>query len=109
MNFDKVSAVLGHIASKKEILVDPVKIDTVSNGERPRASAESKRFFWFSRILYFWKISLRLQPLLTKLTRKKKEVWMDPQVRGEFSRIKEVTRNGPCVNLIWWDRKFGDL
>ena len=53
VNFDKVSAVLGHIASKKEILVDPVKIDTVSNGERPRASAESKRFFFFFLAGYY--------------------------------------------------------
>ena len=34
VNFDRASTVLGHIVSKKEISVDPAKIEAISNWKK---------------------------------------------------------------------------
>ena len=44
VNFDRVGTVLGKIVSKKEISVDPAKIEAVSNWERLRTQQNWKVF-----------------------------------------------------------------
>ena len=91
---------LGHVINKEGILVDPAKIEAVSNWERPTTPTEVRSFIGLAGYYRrFVKDFAKIAGPLTRLTRKtEKFVWTD-KCEESFQKLKERLVTAPVLAL----------
>jgi len=98
---------LGHIISGSGIVVDPSKIDAVSQWDTPKSVAEVRSFLglasYYPRFIEgFSKIAL----LLTQLTCKGRAFVWDVQCENSFNELKQRLTTAPILILPKSDEPF---
>ncbi|XP_074336701.1 putative mitochondrial protein AtMg00860 [Apium graveolens] len=91
---------LGHIVSSEGISVDPAKVDTVANWERPKTPTEVRSFLglagYYRRFVQdFSKIATPL----TRLTRKSKKFEWTSKCEESFQELKKRLTSAPVLTL----------
>jgi hypothetical protein len=91
---------LGHVVSSEGVLVDPAKIEAVSNWERPTTPTEVRSFVGLAGCYRrFVKDFTKLAAPLTRLTRKtEKFVWTD-KCEESFQELKKRLITAPVLAL----------
>ncbi|XP_057734479.1 uncharacterized mitochondrial protein AtMg00860-like [Arachis stenosperma] len=91
---------LCHVVSKQGIAVDPAKVETVMNWERPTLVTEIKSFLGLVRYYRrFIKKFLQLALPLTKLTRKDTPFIWTPECEESFQALKQRLTTAPVLVL----------
>ncbi|KAL8091944.1 hypothetical protein AgCh_034279 [Apium graveolens] len=101
---------LGHVINKEGVLVDPFKIEAVSNWERPTTATEVRSFIGLAGYYRrFVQDFAKIAALLTRLTRKtEKFEWME-KCENSFQELKkssidvylELLLIGSWIDMIW--------
>ena len=91
---------LGHIISNEGIKVDPAKITSVLNWERPRTPIEVRSFMGLTRYYRrFLQDFAKIATPLTKLTRKKEKFIWNDQCEESFQELKKRLITAPVLVL----------
>ncbi|GAU51879.1 hypothetical protein TSUD_416640 [Trifolium subterraneum] len=98
---------LGHVISQGGVSVDPAKVETVLNWERPRTVSEIRSFLglagYYRRfILGFSEIALPL----TRLTRKGAAFVWDELCENSFNLLKQKLTSAPVLVVPDPDKKY---
>ena len=106
MNFDRTSTVLWHIVSEKEMSVDPLKIETLSNWDRLRTRTEVRNILGLARYCrWFVKDFSKNETLLTKLIRKEEKFEWTPKCEESFQKKRFIIIT-PVLTLLEETRNF---
>jgi len=100
-------AFLGHVVSNEGLLVDPQKIEAVTNWHRPKNLMEVRSFLglagYYRRFIqYFSKIATPLTNLTRKVTRYEWTAWCEEA----FQELKKTLTSVPILALPTTDKDF---
>ena len=91
---------LGHVISKNGIVVDPTKVEAVSQWEAPKNASEIRSFLGLAG--YYRKFIEGFSKLafsLTKLTRKGQVFVWDSECEKDFQELKKRLTSAPILIL----------
>ena len=91
---------LGHVIGREGIMVDPAKIEAVSNWERPRNPTEVRSFLGLARYYRrFVQDFAKIATPLTKLTRKTEKFEWTDKCEESFQELKRMINNRPSTGI----------
>ena len=91
---------LGHVISKDGVSVDPAKIDSVVNWERPKSASDIQSFLGLAG--YYRRFVQGFSSLaapLTKLTRKNEPFNWSDECKKSFQELKTRLTTAPVLSL----------